>query len=87
MRSQESCSREPTRPKDVERRSEARRGLMTIPMRHRLTMMRYSFDPDGKIRSLSRSSARRSAAVVRDEVAVAEGAVEAEDVRQVRTQC
>lgn len=47
---------------------------------------RYSFEIGGKIGRLSRSSARRSVAVVRDEVAAAAaegGVVEAEDVRQV----
>ena len=85
-RSQESCSREPARAKDVERRSEARRDRMMIPTRHPLMMTRYSFELGGKIGRLSRSSARRSAVVVRDEVAAAEGAVEAEDVRQVKMQ-
>ena len=59
---------------------------MMIPTRRPRMTTRYSFEIGGKIGRLSRSSARRSAAVVRDEVAAAAaegGVVEAEDVRQV----
>ena len=85
-RSQENCSRGPARAKDVERRNEARRDRMMIPTRRPRMTTRYSFEIGGKIGRLSRSSARRSVAVVRDEVAAAAaegGVVEAEDVRQV----